>query len=153
MGSTMCTLPEIVYNTNLCFACPQYSLVLIECIPAYLGIKRDQFFRLMKNTSAVILCPNWYTTICILDTYLYPNVSEFTYEIVGNKLVHINLYILHTNWYILICYKQIKIYQFVWKIYKLICTNFLPTILSGEFGHIQTQICIQNTNCSIWVCT
>ncbi len=41
-----------------------FSLVLILRIPAYLGIKGDQFFS-DDFFSALVLCTNWCTTICI----------------------------------------------------------------------------------------
>ncbi len=42
-----------------------FSLVLILCIHVYLGIKGDRFFSDLKKFSALILCTNWCTTICI----------------------------------------------------------------------------------------
>ncbi len=42
-----------------------FSLVLILCIPAYLGIKGDHFFQTWDFFSALIFCTNWCTTICI----------------------------------------------------------------------------------------
>jgi hypothetical protein len=46
-------------------------------------------------------------------------------------------------------------WQFVTKLYKLIYTNFLATILYiliCKFIHVWIQICIQDTNCSIPIC-
>jgi hypothetical protein len=42
-----------------------FSLVLILCIPVYLGIKGDRFFSGLIFFLAVVLCTNWCTTICI----------------------------------------------------------------------------------------
>jgi hypothetical protein len=42
----------------MCFACTLYSLLLILCIPAYLGIKGDQFFSDEDFFLAVILRKN-----------------------------------------------------------------------------------------------
>ncbi len=42
-----------------------FSLVLILRIPAYLGIKGDQFFSELRFFSALVLRTNWCTKICI----------------------------------------------------------------------------------------
>jgi hypothetical protein len=42
-----------------------FSFVLILRIPAYLGIKGDQFFSDFGFFLALVLCTNWCTTICI----------------------------------------------------------------------------------------
>jgi hypothetical protein len=55
-----------------------FSLVLILRIPAYLGIKGDQFFQ-TGFFLALILCTNWCTTICIMCPILH--------EIECNKFV------------------------------------------------------------------
>ncbi len=48
-----------------------FSLVLILRIRAYLGIKGDQFFSDLGFFSALILCANWCTTICITCPILH----------------------------------------------------------------------------------
>jgi hypothetical protein len=42
-----------------------FSLVLLLRIPAYLGIKGDQFFTDLGTFLALVLRTNWCTTICI----------------------------------------------------------------------------------------
>jgi hypothetical protein len=56
-----------------------FSLVLILPIPAYLGIKEDQFFSDLRNFLVLVLCTNWCTTICITFPILH--------EIECNKFV------------------------------------------------------------------
>ncbi len=48
-----------------------FSLVLILHIPAYLGIKGDQFFTDFKKNLALVLRTNWCTTICITCLILH----------------------------------------------------------------------------------
>ncbi len=61
-----------------------FSLVLILCIPTYLGIKGDQFFTDLQNFSTLVFCTNWCTTICI--TCLFLRKIECI-EFVWNKFV------------------------------------------------------------------
>ncbi len=85
------------------------SLVLLSTDVSYSRIPGDQggplFFR-----PSFLLRTNWYTTICILDTNLHPNVSKFTQinKLVCAKLYVKNIYVTNlynfiTNWCILIC--------------------------------------------------
>jgi hypothetical protein len=61
-----------------------FSLVLILRIPAYLGIKGDQFFQTQKCFLALVLCTNWCTTICIMCPILCKIECN---EFVCNKFV------------------------------------------------------------------
>ncbi len=96
LGSPICTLPktvliQIVSFFPMCFACTPYSLVLIQRIPLYLGIKGDQFFGLKFFFG-----------------------SRLTYKLVHNNLYlgykfiskHVQLYLRNCSW-------QISTYQFV----------------------------------------
>jgi hypothetical protein len=49
---------------SMCFACKWDSLVLILCIPVYLGFKGDQFFSDLWNFFGAHFCTNWLTSIC-----------------------------------------------------------------------------------------
>jgi hypothetical protein len=42
------------------------------------GDQGEPFLLDLRFFSAVVLHTNWYTTICILDTNSFPNVSKFT---------------------------------------------------------------------------
>jgi hypothetical protein len=80
-GSTIWTLPETVLIQIIYFfhVFCVYS-VLLSTDLTYSRIPGDQegpiFFDMIFL--AVLLRTNWYTTTCILDTNLYPNVSKFT---------------------------------------------------------------------------
>ena len=100
-----------------------FSLVLILRIPAYQGIKGDQFFSDLKIFLALILCTNWCTTICITCLILRKIVwflheiecNEFVSNIVQIDLIHfefsncIRSICTKTN---IICYIQIWYIQF-----------------------------------------
>ncbi len=61
-----------------------FSLVLILHIRTYLGIKGDWFFSDLRFFSALVLCTNWCTTICITCLILH----EIEYiKFVCNKFV------------------------------------------------------------------
>ncbi len=81
--STMCTSPEtILIQIEYFFHVFHVSLILLSTDLMYSRVPGDQegplFFRLKKIFLVVVLRTNWYTTICILDTNLYLNVSTFT---------------------------------------------------------------------------
>ncbi len=61
---------------------------------------------------AVVLLKNWFTTIFILDTNTYPNVSKFTQICMYQICMYRICISFSTNWYVLICK------------YKLYCINW-----------------------------
>jgi hypothetical protein len=81
MGSTICTLPEIVLIQVVYFfqcvsrvlSTPQNSFNIF--LHSW-GSRGSPFFQTLEFLFWVILRTNWYTTICILDTNLYLNVSK-----------------------------------------------------------------------------
>jgi hypothetical protein len=112
-----------------------FSLVLILHIPAYLGIKGDQFFSDKTFFSALVLRTNWCTTICITCPILRKIIRflckieciEFVYNEFVLVLVQIDP--IHLNF-------QIVLDQFFTKTNtNLLHTNLLHSILH-KIGHV-----------------
>jgi hypothetical protein len=111
-----------------------FLLVLILRIPAYLGVKGNQFFR-QNFFSALILCTNWCTTICIACPILRKIVqflrkiecNEFVRNKFVSNLVQIDLIQFEfSNCIRSICTKTNT---------KLLHTNLLHSI-SRKIGHM-----------------
>ncbi len=119
-----------------------FSLILILCIPAYLGVKGDQFFQTSDFFSALVLCSNWCTTICIA-CLIFRVIVRFLCKIECNQFV---------------CYKfvsnlvQINVIQFEFSnCIRSICTetntNLLHTnllhLISRKIGHVIQIVVVQ----------
>jgi hypothetical protein len=114
------------------------SLVLILRIPAYHGIKGDQFFLDLGFFSALVLYINWCTTIYIMCPILCKIECN---QFVCNKFVLILV--------------QIDIIQFVYSnCIRSICTKFDTNSIHTNLLHsILRKNRAHDTNCSTPICT
>ncbi len=99
-----------------------FSLVLILCICAYLGIKGDWFFSDLGFFLALVLCTNWCTAICITCLILH---ELECIKFVCNKFVLVLFQIDLIQFEFSNCIRSIctkKYYKFV--TYKLDTFNF-----------------------------
>ncbi len=107
-----------------------FSLVLILRIPAYLGVKGDQFFFRPDFFLVLVLRTNWCTTICITCPILRKNV-QFLREIECNKFVY-NKFVSNLV--------QIDLIQFEFSnCIRSICTETNANLLHSnlhKIGHI-----------------